>query len=533
MNISQLNTIPLMILPDWINQVLVSSLQNGLSLNSDFLKRPSISSTNGSIGIINIKGALFKRMSLFDMLFSEGTTYDQIQESINLFLYDSAITQIMLKFDSPGGSAEGSFELSDFIFQAREKKKIISVAQGMMASAAYLIGSSAHEVYTSKSSFLGSIGVITVHLEISKMAEKMGITPTIIRSGEFKALGSSQFEPLNKLALDTVQSRSDYLYGLFKNSISRNLDINAEAVQNIAEGKVFIGQQAVDVGLANELKTVDSVFEVSTSISLNCDKDKEKEMNLLDQVKAALNETDISKRDLLIAKIAEEKPKEVLASLKFAFNGMQMFKENWDDQKLLQFSQNIESILKTGETQVVKPKTETELRAELEMQFSANVDLKSSVESLKKMVLDSQMQVNSLEGKLQLATQSNKDVTEKLRKEEILKELQGFNCIGNLQDHVKNIYQMELLDQNLAKAHVESLRQNAEVFAKSGLTTELGSGQGGNPKASFDLLEEKANKYAEEFELAGMPHATALEKGFEKAYKENPSLFAEVAKSYQ
>ena len=121
-------------------------------------------------------------------------------------------------------------------------------------SAAYWIASAADKVILGESSFVGSIGVITAHVDYSKLDERMGVKVTIIKAGKYKAAGSPD-SPLSKDDKDYIQSHIDYLYTLFVNGVARNRDMKAEQIIN-TEARVFIGQQAIDAGLADEIGTL-------------------------------------------------------------------------------------------------------------------------------------------------------------------------------------------------------------------------------------------------------------------------------------
>lgn len=201
--------------------------------------------------VIPIMGIISKRMGMFTQI-SGGTSTEAIQDDIQSALENKTIESIILKIDSPGGSVPGQFELSDFIFNARGKKPIISYADGMMCSAAYLIGSAADEIIVYDTSEVGSIGVVSIHTDISEADKQMGIKRTVLTSGKYKALGNP-YEPLNKPAQDYKQEGLDYTYSLFINAIMRNREITEKKALVMAGGKVFMGQQALDVGLVDKM----------------------------------------------------------------------------------------------------------------------------------------------------------------------------------------------------------------------------------------------------------------------------------------
>ena len=212
------------------------------------------------VGIIPIYGVIQKRMNMF-MEFSGGTSTDMLKQTVQDALADRSVKALVLDIDSPGGSVFGPAEVAETIFQARKNsdKQIVAVANEMMASAAYKIGSAAHEVVVTPTAIAGSIGTIITHREFSKQDEARGITTTVIRSGKFKALGGPD-EPLGKVGREALQALVDHYGSLFVQAVANHRGVSAEQVwKDMGQGREFIGQQAVDAGLADRVGTLDEV----------------------------------------------------------------------------------------------------------------------------------------------------------------------------------------------------------------------------------------------------------------------------------
>jgi signal peptide peptidase SppA len=139
------------------------------------------------------------------------------------------------------------------VYAARGQKPIVAFANGMMASAAYWIGSAADEIVAEETAEIGSIGVVMMHYDYSGADEQAGVKRTILQAGHYKAMGNDT-EPLSEEAEEYFQGHLDYLYTLFVDAVARNRDVTAEAViEDMAEGRIFIGRQAVDAGLVDRL----------------------------------------------------------------------------------------------------------------------------------------------------------------------------------------------------------------------------------------------------------------------------------------
>lgn len=262
---------PWAIIPESFDQIhqIVSDRSRGIELDRAAIeargvklgstKAPRQIVKQGRTALIPIDGTIAKKMNMF-MEISGGTSTEMLQKDIQSALDNRDIDSILLDVYSPGGSIEGVFELSDFVYQSRGKKPIVAYANSVMASAAYLIGSAADEIIAYDSSLVGSIGVISIYYEISKAAEENGTKYTVIKAGKYKGAGNN-VEPMTTEAKEYLQSLTDYYYTLFIDAVARNRNISAKKVLEMAEGKVFIGQQALDVGLVDKLGNFDFALQ--------------------------------------------------------------------------------------------------------------------------------------------------------------------------------------------------------------------------------------------------------------------------------
>ncbi|MCP4624258.1 MAG: signal peptide peptidase SppA [bacterium] len=224
---------------------------------------PIYSIENGA-AIIEIFGPLTKTPSFMSFLFG-GSTYPGIKETIRAALIDPEVTRIILNIDSPGGGVDGAKDLSDFIFNSRGKKPIIAYAGGIMASAAYWIGSAADEIFTNETAIIGSIGVLGTHTDFSEMDKKDGVKRTIVAAGKYKD-ALSDAKPLSKDGRDILEGQVNYLYSIFVEDVARNRGVTVEmVVNNMADGQVFIGRQAVKAGLVNDINSMETIKQTKKS----------------------------------------------------------------------------------------------------------------------------------------------------------------------------------------------------------------------------------------------------------------------------
>ncbi|WP_425383997.1 S49 family peptidase [Wolbachia endosymbiont (group B) of Eupithecia inturbata] len=212
---------------------------------------------NSERGIIPIHGILTKKSETFDDIFGM-TSYNQIEAQITQAIEDSDIETILLDIDSPGGEVNGVFDLADFIYSARGKKRIIAIANDDAYSAAYAIASSAEKVFVSRTSGVGSIGVIASHIDQSGFDEKQGIKYTTVFAGSRKN-DLNPHEPITSESLENLKSEVNRLYGMLVELIARNRNLSVEAIKSTEAG-LYFGEKAVEIGLADGI-TILSEFK--------------------------------------------------------------------------------------------------------------------------------------------------------------------------------------------------------------------------------------------------------------------------------
>ncbi|MFW5497777.1 MULTISPECIES: signal peptide peptidase SppA [unclassified Maridesulfovibrio] len=236
---------------------LVQLLNSGMQLSADAMtgkKRPY--KMNGNIAVIKITGSLNNTWHYPPYC----SRYDVVQGQIKAAVADYSVRSIMLDIDSPGGTCSGCEDLSLTIKNADKSKPVYAFTASKATSAAYWLGSQARYFAAGKTANLGSIGVIAVHLDYTGMYEEVGIKPTIIRSGEFKALGH-HLEKLSDKARKSLQSHFDKTCQIFIEAVaSGRKKLKISESKEWAEGRVFLGEDAKTVGLIDRVCSRDEII---------------------------------------------------------------------------------------------------------------------------------------------------------------------------------------------------------------------------------------------------------------------------------
>lgn len=209
------------------------------------------------VAIIPMSGVIGPKANLM-MEISGGTSAQVLRNQILAAKEDPKVKAAILYADSPGGNvlgiAEGAAAWRDFA----AAKPAITYSDGTLASAAYWWGSAAAKVYISGPMVnVGSIGVRTEHVDTSMRDAASGVKRTIIKAGAYKAVGDG---PMDPQSFEYRQSQVDYLYSLFVDTVAQHRGTTAERVlADMADGRVFIGQQAIDAGLVDGFASLENL----------------------------------------------------------------------------------------------------------------------------------------------------------------------------------------------------------------------------------------------------------------------------------
>lgn len=219
----------------------------------DYSEASGLMATNANgVAVLKVQGMIaHKPHPLLQLLgaCSAGATTAAIRHLAN----DPNVKSVVLYIDSPGGTVLGTTETAEALYSLSRSKPVVAWSDGMLCSAAYWIASAAGAVFLSGPAVMvGSIGVVLRH---EYRPPEGGQVITDVYAGKFKTVGSSS-APLSAEHCAVLQERCDYLYSLFVADVARNRSKPVSTVKDsMADGRVFIGQQAVSAGLVDGLRT--------------------------------------------------------------------------------------------------------------------------------------------------------------------------------------------------------------------------------------------------------------------------------------
>lgn len=213
----------------------------------------------GTVAVLPLFGTIFPRGGMFEEM-SGGTSAEQFGRAFTALVNDPSVDAIVLDVDSPGGQTAGVPEVAETIYKARGRKPIAAVANHLMASAAYFIGSAADELVATPSASVGSIGVVLTHVDESAALEADGLRVTYVHAGKHKVLGNSA-EPLNDESLAKLQELVDGHYDMFVKAVAKHRNVKASEVRGgYGEGFVLHADEAKAAGMIDRVATLDETI---------------------------------------------------------------------------------------------------------------------------------------------------------------------------------------------------------------------------------------------------------------------------------
>lgn len=251
-------------------QAIVAAFEmrrNGQSLSKEEIaaiagaaEAPDRSSAPGKIAVMPLFGTIYQHGGMIQEA-SGGTSTEAFGRAFRQAVANPDIATIVMEISSPGGQVYGTPELADLIYRSRKEKRIIASVNSEAASAAYWIGSAASEMYVTTSGEVGSIGVLTMHEDVSKAEEKDGRTTTLIAYPEKKIEGHP-YAPLSEEVRETILADIKETYERFVSAVARNRGVGVDAVRSgFGGGGMVRAKAAVAEKMADGVATFAEVIE--------------------------------------------------------------------------------------------------------------------------------------------------------------------------------------------------------------------------------------------------------------------------------
>ena len=181
-------------------------------------------------------------------------------------LKDPSIKAIIMRIDSPGGAVAPSQEIYEEVRKAVTKKKIVVSMGSVAASGGYYIASPATRIVANPGTLTGSIGVIMEIPNFAGLMNKLGIKSEVVKSGRHKDI-ASVFRGIKKEDREILQNVLDNVHDQFILAVAEGRKMLLEDVRKIADGRIFTGEQALKVGLIDEIGNLEDAVKVAGKLS--------------------------------------------------------------------------------------------------------------------------------------------------------------------------------------------------------------------------------------------------------------------------
>jgi protease-4 len=207
-------------------------------------------------------GSLGGRVALVDVK-GEITSSEDIVRQVKKYQNDGSVKALVLRVDTPGGGVAASQEIYDQLLKFRDSGKSIVVSMGSVAaSGGYYIACAADSIVANPGTVIGSIGVMISFPVFERLMDKIGVKMEVIKSGDLKDVGNYARQ-MTSADKEMLQALIEDSYDQFVNVVAESRDLEVDSVRGFANGSVFTGRQAMQLGLIDRLGTMQDAIAVA------------------------------------------------------------------------------------------------------------------------------------------------------------------------------------------------------------------------------------------------------------------------------
>lgn len=214
------------------------------------------------IAVVELNGMIMDSPSS-SVLGAGGYNHDRFLKKLEDVGEDSTVDGVILRMNTPGGGVVESAEIHDKVVEIQEEQnKPVYVSMGnQAASGGYYAAAPADKIVAHPATLTGSIGVIMQSYNFTELADQLGIDANTIKSGEFKDIGSATRE-MTEEEQNILQTIIDDMYNDFVQVIVEGRGMSESTVRQLADGRIYTGNQAVDNGLVDDLGSLSDTAEI-------------------------------------------------------------------------------------------------------------------------------------------------------------------------------------------------------------------------------------------------------------------------------
>jgi len=213
------------------------------------------------VGVITVSGVISAsgEETLFGATMGGArATMEQLRDAAE----DDSIRAVVMRINSPGGSAAASQEIYEEVARLAATKPVVVSMADVAASGGYYIAAPADRIVASGSSVTGSIGVRMEYLELSELMARYGVEAGNLTTGRYKDTGSL-YRPMRPDEKALIQDLLDDMYDQFVTAVAEGREMDEGEVRKLADGRIFTGEQALELGLIDEVGNFYRAVEIA------------------------------------------------------------------------------------------------------------------------------------------------------------------------------------------------------------------------------------------------------------------------------
>lgn len=216
----------------------------------NYYKEENLESSNNVVYVIPLEGDIIESETEV-FAGEENINVAETLEKLNIAKENDKIKAVVLRINSPGGSALTSDIIAEKIKELASEKPVYVSMSSVAASGGYYISANADKIFVDRNTITGSIGVVSILPDFSKLITDNGVNIEKISEGEYSDLYSS--DTFTEKKYNKIYNSNLKVYDDFLNVVSKARKIDKEKLKTIAEGKIWTGEEAVKIGLADEI----------------------------------------------------------------------------------------------------------------------------------------------------------------------------------------------------------------------------------------------------------------------------------------
>ncbi|MEJ6456430.1 signal peptide peptidase SppA [Fusobacterium nucleatum] len=238
----------------WDNIISMVGGKNKIITIQDYTKNyyreENLKNSNNVVYVIPLEGDIVESETEV-FAGEENINIAETLEKLNIAKENNKIKAIVLRINSPGGSALTSDIIAEKIKELASEKPVYVSMSSVAASGGYYISANADKIFVDRNTITGSIGVVSILPDFSKLITDNGVNIEKISEGEYSDLYSS--DTFTEKKYNKIYNSNLKVYDDFLNVVSKARKIDKEKLKTIAEGRIWTGEEAVEIGLADEI----------------------------------------------------------------------------------------------------------------------------------------------------------------------------------------------------------------------------------------------------------------------------------------